>query len=213
MYILFEGIDTCGKSTQIELIAQKNNIILQKLMSERPDNLKVETYDSSNIIITKEPGGTKFGKKAREILLSDSLSSKRAELLLFLADRAEHFTNVIKPNSNKLILSDRGFLSGIGYALANGDFDFNELIKLNKFALEDTFPDKIILFLTTMDTLKLRTSQKKLDGIELRGLEYLITVQNKMQESLQKLDIDYLEVDATDSIENIHQKILTYLEL
>ena len=61
MYILFEGIDTCGKSTQIELLSQKY----------------------PQIITTKEPGGTEFGKKAREILLEDSLSSKRAEFLLF----------------------------------------------------------------------------------------------------------------------------------
>ena len=191
MYILFEGIDTCGKSTQIELLAKK--------------------FDG--IVTTKEPGGTVFGTKAREILLSDSLASKRAELLLFLADRAEHYKEVIEPNRNKIVISDRGFLSGIGYALANGDFDFEELVALNKFALSGDFPDKIILFVTTMETLQQRTSQKELDGIELRGLEYLITVQNKMQESLQKLDIDCLEIDATDSIENIHQKIVSYLEL
>ena len=191
MYILFEGIDTCGKSTQIELLAQK--------------------FD--DIVVTKEPGGTKFGVKAREILLTDSLASKRAELLLFLADRAEHYEEVVEPNKNKVVISDRGFLSGIGYALANGDFNFDELVRLNKFALNGHFPDKIILFVTNMETLTLRTSQKELDGIELRGLEYLITVQNKMHESLQKLGIDYLEVDATNSIENIHQKILSYLEL
>ena len=191
MYILFEGIDTCGKSTQIELLAQK--------------------FD--DIVVTKEPGGTKFGVKAREILLTDSLASKRAELLLFLADRAEHYEEVVEPNKHKVVISDRGFLSGIGYALANGDFDFDELVRLNKFALNGHFPDKIILFVTNMETLTLRTSQKELDGIELRGLEYLITVQNKMHESLQKLGIDYLEVDATNSIENIHQKILSYLEL
>ena len=191
MYILFEGIDTCGKSTQIELLAQK--------------------FD--DILVTKEPGGTKFGVKAREILLSDSLASKRAELLLFLADRAEHYEEVVEPNKHKVVISDRGFLSGIGYALANGDFDFDELVRLNKFALNGYFPDKIILFVTNMETLTLRTSQKELDGIELRGLEYLITVQNKMHESLQKLGIDYLEVDARESIENIHQKILSYLEL
>ncbi len=191
MYILFEGIDTCGKSTQIDLIAEKH-----------PD-----------VIVTHEPGGTTFGKKAREILLSDSLASKRAELLLFLADRAEHYEEVVEPNKDKTVISDRGFLSGIGYALANGDFDFNELVHLNRFALKDHFPDKVILFITNMETLQLRTSEKELDGIELRGLEYLITVQNKMQESLHKLDIDYLEVDATDSIENIHQTILTYLKV
>ncbi len=191
MYILFEGIDTCGKSTQIELLAEKH----------------------PELIITKEPGGTAFGVKAREILLQDSLASKRAELLLFLADRAEHYEEIVKPNKDKVVISDRGFISGIGYALANGDFDFKELVHLNKFALEDHFPDRIILFLTNMETLKERTSQKSLDGIELRGLEYLLEVQEHMKQSILKLDIPHLFIDATDSIDNIHQTILTYLKV
>jgi dTMP kinase len=191
MYILFEGIDTCGKSTQIDLLAQK-----------QPE-----------LIVTKEPGGTTFGVKAREILLEDSLRSKRAELLLFLADRAEHYEEVVQPNKDKIVISDRGFISGIGYALANGDFDFDELVKLNKFALNGHFPDKIVLFLTNMETLKERTSQKSLDGIELRGLEYLLEVQEHMRQSIIKLGIPHLFIDATDEIENIHQTILTYLKV
>ncbi len=189
MYILFEGIDTCGKTTQIELIAQK----------------------FENIIVTKEPGGTPFGIKAREILLQDSLTSKRAELLLFLADRAEHYTQVIKPNRDKLILSDRGFLSGIGYALANGDFDFKHLVELNRFALEEHFPDLIVLFITNIETLKERLGEKELDGIELRGLEYLISVQNYMKESLEKLELPHLLIDATKSIESIEQTITKHI--
>jgi len=185
MYILFEGIDTCGKSTQIKIIEK--------------------VFD--NTILTKEPGGTTFGVQAREILLQDSLSSKRAELLLFLADRAEHYEQIVKPNRDKLVLSDRGFLSGIGYALANGDFEFNHLVELNKFALEEHFPDLIFLFITNMETLKMRMGEKKLDGIELRGLEYLIKVQEHMRESLEKLHIPYLLIDATDTIENIHNTI------
>ena len=190
MYILFEGIDTCGKSTQIDLIRESH-----------PD-----------LLVTKEPGGTTFGKKAREILLHDRLSSKRAELLLFLADRAEHYEEVIKPNRNRLILSDRGFISGIGYALANGDFDFDTLVRLNRFALEDHLPDRIILFLTDMETLRQRISQKELDGIELRGLEYLLSVQKHMRESIIQLGIPHLFIDASDSIEDIHLAILEYLK-
>ena len=191
MYILFEGIDTCGKSTQIELLANKH----------------------PEIVITKEPGGTPFGVKAREILLADALASKRAELLLFLADRAEHYQEVVKPNKDKVVISDRGFLSGIGYALANGDFDFDELVSLNKFALENHLPDRVVLFLTNMETLQERTSQKSLDGIELRGLEYLLSVQEHMKQSILNLDIPHLFIDATDDIENIHQTILTYLKV
>ena len=185
MYLLFEGIDTCGKSTQIEMIERV----------------------FKNTILTKEPGGTKFGLQAREILLQDSLHSKRAELLLFLADRAEHYEQIVKPNRDKLVLSDRGFLSGIGYALANDDFEFNHLVELNKFALEEHFPDLIFLFITNMETLKVRMGEKKLDGIELRGLEYLLKVQEHMKDSLEKLNIPYVLVDASDTIENIHNSI------
>ncbi len=191
MYILFEGVDTCGKSTQIELIKERH----------------------PEVIITKEPGGTAFGVKAREILLHDRLSSKRAELLLFLSDRAEHYEEVIKRNPNRLILSDRGFISGIGYALANGDFDFDTLVRLNRFALEDQLPDKIILFLIDMQTLQERTSQKELDSIELRGLEYLLKVQEHMRESILRLDIPHLFIDATEDISTIHTTISHYLRM
>jgi dTMP kinase len=188
MYIIFEGIDTCGKSTQIELLQR----------------------EFQDAIITKEPGGTPFGIKAREILL-DAKLSKRAELLLFLSDRAEHYTLVIEPNRDRLILSDRGFLSGIGYALANGDFDFEELVRLNRFALKDSFPDKIILFITDKKTLLDRMDTKRLDGIELRGIEYLLLVQEKMRESLDRLDIPHLIVDARDDIESIKNSIYRYI--
>jgi len=197
MYVLFEGIDTCGKSTQIELLKEK----------------------FPNAILTKEPGGTSFGIKAREILLQDSLNSKRAELLLFLADRAEHYTQVIKPNSDKLIISDRGFLSGMGYALANENFDnenfdFDYLISLNKFALEEQLPDLIILFITDIETVQTRMKERgeKPDKIELRGLNYLMSVQEKMKESLEKLNTPYLLIDAKDTVENIHNIIIKKLK-
>jgi dTMP kinase len=183
LYIIFEGIDTCGKTTQIELLAK----------------------EFKDVVVTKEPNS----KLLREILLSSSFKSKRGELLLFLADRAEHYKRVIEPNRDRLILSDRGFLSGIGYALANGDFEFDYLVELNRFALYDNFPDFIIFFKTDMDTLKSRmeVEGREADGIELRGLEYLISVQDRMEEALKILDIPYLAVDATKSIESIYREI------
>ena len=183
MYIIFEGIDTCGKTTQIELLAT----------------------EFKDVIVTKEPNSTIL----REILLSSSFKSKRGELLLFLADRAEHYKRVIEPNRDKLVLSDRGFLSGIGYALANGDFEFDYLVELNRFALYNNFPDFIIFFKTNIETLKNRmeAEDKEADGIELRGLEYLIKVQDNMEKSLKKLNIPYLTIDATKEIETIYVEI------
>ena len=189
MYILFEGIDTCGKTTQIELLKQ----------------------EFKEIIFTKEPGATEFGIKAREILLSGSIQSKKVELLLFLSDRAEHYEEIIKPNLNKTIISDRGFISGISYALANEDFDFDTLLKLNRFSLEDTMPDKVILFKTNMQTLQQRMGEKTLDGIELRGLEYLLSVQDYMISSIEKIELNHIVIDASDSVENIYNRIRDYI--
>ena len=163
MYVLFEGIDGVGKSTQIEILASK----------------------FSDVIVTKEPGGTQLGENLREILLSSSIKiGKRAEILLFLADRAEHFEKLIQPNLGRLILSDRGFISGIAYALANDeDLDENILLELNKFALNDKFADKIIFFEASSELINSRLkSRGTSDKIEARGLEYLLKVQSLMKQ-------------------------------
>ncbi len=147
MYVAIEGIDGVGKTTQINLLKEK---------------LK----DSA--LFTKEPGGTDFGIKAREILLSGGLRSKRAELFLFLADRAEHFEEVIKPNlDRKTIISDRSFLSGIAYATASdSSLDIDFLIELNRFALQNTLPDRVILFKIDEIELVKRLNSREKDKIE-----------------------------------------------
>jgi dTMP kinase len=191
MYVLFEGIDTVGKSTQIERIRLKH-----------PEG-----------IFTHEPGGTPFGEKAREVLLGGNLQSPRAEMLLFLADRAEHYDTVIAPNRDKLIVSDRGFLSGIGYALAAGDTGLEELIVLNQFALRGDWPDEIVFFQTDASTLEARLRAKTHDGIEQRGIAYLLEVQQHMLAVLKQMHIPYLVVDATRKPEAVHASIVSYLGL
>ncbi len=190
MYIIFEGVDTSGKSTQIEY--------LKKLY---PD-----------FIYTKEPGGTKLGQKLREIILHDNKLSKRGELFLFLADRAEHYTKVIKPNLNKTVISDRGFISGIAYAYVNSSLDLNFLIKLNYFALHDIKPDLVIFFKTNQNLIKNRLQTKNLDDIEKRGVDYLLKIQTIMQELLEILKINYKIIDSSKSIDEIHQIIKGFIK-
>jgi len=161
--------------------------------------------------VTHEPGGTSFGKQIRQILLDCSLRSKRAEALLFLEDRDEPYKTVIKPNKDKTVISDRGFVSGMAYAMAHMDIDFETLLQLNLFALEETLPDFIILFITNEKTLIERLGQKGLDGIEQRGISYLLKVQTSMQKIIAKLGISCLEIDATQDIDTIHLQITNYL--
>ena len=190
MYVIFEGIDGAGKSTQIARLAAA----------------------FPQAIVTKEPGGTKLGENLREILLKENDLDKRAEMLLFLADRAEHFSKIIKPNLNKMILSDRGFVSGMAYALAGGNFSFEELLNLNKFALQGNFPQKIVFFKANESTLRSRLgSRTQMDGIESRGFEYLLRVQDAMEEILQKLDIRYVTIDAALDEEKITNLIKEFI--
>jgi dTMP kinase len=190
MYLIVEGIDTSGKSTQIEL--------LQKLY---PD-----------AIITKEPGGTPIGQKIRKMILHEGVNNHKSELFLFLADRAEHYKNIVEPNRDKIVISDRGFISGIAYALANHDYKKEFLLELNSFALDEKLPDIIILLRTNEKLLKDRMSSKKEDHIEKRGVEYLLNVQTLMIELLEDLDINYKIIDASKTIEEIQQEIIEYID-
>ncbi|WP_428737889.1 dTMP kinase [Sulfurimonas sp.] len=187
MYIAIEGIDTAGKSTQIAALAQK--------------------YPEA--IITKEPGATELGREIRELVLSARAKSKKAEFLLFLADRAEHLKEVIEPNiDTKMIISDRSAISGVAYALIHGEIAQNELVSLNNFATNNTYPQKVFLLQLTKEELEFRLSQKELDGIELRGSEYLLNIQDAIIQAAKLLKIELVIIDATQPIETITKKIL-----
>ena len=190
MYYAIEGIDTAGKSTQISAL---------------------QTY-FPNAVITKEPGGTAIGKEIREMVLCAKAKSKRAEFLLFLADRAEHVKEIIEPNLDKMIISDRSAVSGVAYALVQGDIDKKELVELNNFATKNIYPEKVFLLRLTKEELEFRLSQKKLDGIELRGSEYLLRIQDAIIEATQLLGIKLIIIDATQSREDISQEILHHIK-
>ncbi|OIP56298.1 MAG: dTMP kinase [Helicobacteraceae bacterium CG2_30_36_10] len=186
MYIAIEGIDTAGKSTQIA-------------------NLAVAF---PHAIITKEPGATEIGKEIRELVLSARAKSKKAEFLLFLADRAEHIKEVIEPNLDKMIISDRSLVSGVAYALIQGDISQTAILHLNRFATNGIYPEKVFLLKLTKEELEFRLSQKELDGIELRGSAYLLKIQDALIEATKLLNLELVTIDASQSREEITAQIL-----
>lgn len=110
MLINLEGIDGAGKSTQIALLAS--------------------TFKDA--IITKEPGATPLGEQIRKIILGENLNiSHQSEMFLFLADRAEHYEKIIKPNRDKIVFCDRSFVSGIAYAMTNLGLNLDEISREN----------------------------------------------------------------------------------
>lgn len=186
MYVVIEGIDTAGKSTQLSLLKEK----------------------LPNAIFTKEPGGTKLGVKLRSMALNGEAKSKIAEMFLFMADRAEHIEEVIKKNKNNTIISDRSMISGIAYASA---LNIDKLIELNLIATSNTLPTHVILLELTPAELKFRLSQKENDSIELRGIDYLINIQNRMKETIKRLNINHIIIDADLDIKEIEKRIEEFI--
>ncbi len=189
MYIVIEGIDTAGKSTQLDIL-QKNN----------PD-----------AIFTKEPGATEIGKELREMVLTGRAKSKMAEMFIFLADRAEHIEEVIIPNikDNKTVISDRSLISGIAYAK---DMPIEVVTSLNLMAVANTLPSHIVLLELSREELTKRLSAKENDSIESRGIDYLLDIQTRLKESIELLELNHIVIDASSSIEDISSKIKEFLK-
>ncbi len=185
MYIAFEGIDGVGKTTQIELL---------------------KNYLKDDVVFTKEPGGVDIG--VRDIVLNTKLSIK-AQTMLFLADRAEHYKRVIEPNKDKIIITDRSYISGIAYALKWFDIDF--LSSVNSFCMDGYKLDKVVFLKANQDTIKSRFANKSLDEIEKRGLDYFIQTQENIEKTLKTLGINTLTVNASDEINAIHEQIKSFL--
>jgi len=188
MYVAIEGIDLVGKSTQIKFLKKHYK----------------------NAIFTKEPGATNLGKQIRQMVLGKNDFSKEAELFLFLADRAEHFAKVIKPNEDKLIISDRSLISGIAYA----PFEFEEVVSFNLFAVQNKAPDRVIVLTLSKDEYIQRLKQRgeKEDNIEQRGVEYLLNIQEKIIEATKRLKIEHIIIDANNKEEKIFDIIKGFID-
>jgi dTMP kinase len=184
MYFGIEGIDTAGKSTQLELLKR-----------EYPDALFI-----------KEPGFTSIGGKIRQLLLEEE-PTPLCELFLFLADRAETIGREVAPSlqRGRAVFSDRTLISGIAYG--KGLLPREELIHLNRIATGNIFPDGIILLKLDRETLRQRLEGKSRDRIEERGIEYLLNVQREMEEVTRELGIPLYPIDGTQPVPKVYREI------
>lgn len=184
-YFAFEGVDMLGKSTQLELL--KNE------------------FKNTRIKFLREPGYTELGKEIRKLILNNKMS-KKAELFLFLADRAELFSQI--DFKNEIVIADRSLISHLAYAIND---DFNKLLDFNLYATNNILPSNVIFFKGSKDLISQRLKTKELDEIEKRGVDYFMQVQQNYEKILKKLDLEVLEINADDSIENINRKIKEYI--
>jgi dTMP kinase len=190
MYITIEGIDTAGKSTQIEA--------LRAIFTDA--------------VFTKEPGGTVVGQTIRSMVLNGELENKRAEMFMFLADRAEHTEKIIVPNIKSLIISDRSCVSGVAYAMVQNVCDIDTLVQLNRLATDNHLPEHVFILKLTPEELTYRLSQKEHDAIESRGINYLLNIQDALIASAHALGVQTHVIDASQSIDTITLEIANFIK-
>lgn len=208
IFITFEGIDGCGKSTQVKL--------LDHALKEK----KIETC------VTMEPGGTEAGKIIRNILLGSEFSVDRyAQLFLFVADRAQHLEEVIRPAlmSGKWVLCDRFVESTVayqGYGLGlNKDF----INLLHKEILGDTWPDLTFVLDCPVSVARLRLKTRRGETAELtsgKGDDPYETASLEFQERLRQGYLDLARkypkrialIDGSEDPKQVHLSIIKIIE-
>lgn len=173
IFITFEGIDGCGKTTQLGLLAA------------------LLAANSIPHLVTREPGGTKIGNQIRQILLDNNnynLAST-TELLLYAADRSQHVFEELIPalNNNKIVLCDRYTDSTIAYQSYGRNLPLNLITQLNLIATNGLTPDLTLLFDLEVEQAELRMSSNKSDRSKDR-------IDNEKKDFHQKVRQAYLSL-------------------
>lgn len=201
-YILIEGGDGSGKSTQ------KNLLI--KYLKEK--NIEV--------IETREPGGTEISEIFRDIVLTPRKEdlTKQAELFSYLAARSQVTYHIIKPSLEKgiWVISDRGFPSTIAYQGFGLGINLELIEKLNKFAMNHdglVNPDLTFIILGIDPQLGLKkATEKQADRQELRNLEFHKRVRQGYEYCLS-LDLNAVAINyINNKPEEMHKQIIQKLK-
>ncbi|MBF2067636.1 MAG: dTMP kinase [Calothrix sp. C42_A2020_038] len=162
--IVFEGVEGCGKTTQIQLT------------SEWLVSLGI------SVVVTREPGGTDLGTHLRNLLLeANNPIDPRTEMLLYAADRAQHVEQKLKPNlaAGKYVLCDRFTYSTIAYQGYGRGLDINLINQLNRIATAGLETDLVLWFDLNVETglARKRRSGEVADRMEQEKLDFHRRVQ------------------------------------
>lgn len=193
MFITFEGIEGSGKSTQAKILSEKLS------------------YDGFKVLLTYEPGDTKFGKELRVVLLSTEFKiNPLSELLLYFADRIQHIEEKIAPalKDGSIVISDRFTDSTIAYQGYGRGISLNLIGSLNKSLLNEFKPNMTFLLDLPVEVGLARNKKlNKNDKFESENLNFHQRVREGFLELALKEKERFILIDATKSIEEISKEI------
>jgi dTMP kinase len=198
LFITFEGIDGCGKSTQLQRCAES-----------------LETA-CIPVLITRNPGGTPLGTQIRQIVLhTEGPVNPTAELLLYMADRAQHMAEVVLPALEKgiTVLCDRHGDSTLAYQGYGRGLDHGMIRELNRIACQGRLPDLTLLFDAEPEILMQRVAKR---GAEDRLEREAMTFHHKVRDgfvALAKAEPERFHVfDATQSVDALATQVNTVVK-
>ena len=188
LFITFEGVEGAGKTTQIALL----RAALEK--------------DGRAVCVTREPGGDKIAEGIRSLLLHSEMTP-RAELLLFLAARAQNVESVIRPHlkGGGIVLCDRFIDSSVAYQGVARGLGRDETAILNEFAVGGVIPDLTFLLDLLPETGLARQSEK--NRMEAEAIEFHRLVREGYLSEAARFSSRFCVLDANSDIIELHRKI------
>jgi len=196
-FITFEGIDGCGKSTQLRLLASE---------------LRARGL---NVVATREPGGTPLGQKLRAALLDvQEQVDPLTELLVFAADRAQHVRKCLVPalEANQIVLSDRYADATAAYQGAGRGFAPDLIQEIVQLATGGLKPDLTLLFDLSVPESAVRTRRrvaaKNTDRLDIEDAEFHTRVRNAYLKIAQVDPQRIRIIDARGSVRETHAAVM-----
>ena len=197
MFITFEGGEGSGKTTVASKVFEK---------------LKNEKY---NIILTREPGGVKIAEQIRNIILDKENTSldDRSEALLFAASRRQHLVEKVWPalKENKIVLCDRYIDSSLAYQGGGKHLGVDEVLNVNLFATENTWPDLTLLFDIKPEVGLARiasNASREVNRLDLEKLDFHNKVRDTFLALAKKYPDRYVIIDASQSRDEVAKSTL-----
>ncbi len=191
-YIVFEGGEGCGKSTQAGLVA------------ERLDAVQ-----------TREPGGSPLGGQLRRLLLEavDYEVSPRAEALMMAADRAQHLREVVLPALSEgcHVVSDRSVYSSLAYQGGGRDLGLEAIRTINDWAVYGRWPD-IVIYLRVDRSVAVERLDRSLDRIEKEDEGFHSRVASAFDLLASAEPDRWMVVDGARSVDDVSTEIWERLE-
>lgn len=199
-FIVFEGIDGSGKTTQLDLLAEE--------LAGR----------GCRVLCTREPGGTRVGEAIREILLNPQYGEMEpvAEALLYAAARAQHVAQVILPAlaAGKVVLCDRFVDSSLAYQGFGRGMEVRLLEQINEAATAGLAPDLVFVLdfscSTGMD--RISRSGREVDRIEQEAREFHRKVRSGYLALAARDPRRYRVIDAGRPVDLVHRDVLRAVE-